>query len=135
MKLIEIQWSPSASQLRQFGVLCAIVLPFLGWLWSVSESGIGILLTTGAAIALLSFVWPPAVRVVFVGLTLAVAPVGMVLGEAAMLLIFLGVFLPISLMFRMIGRDALQRKIDKGASTYWQSKQESDKVSNYYRRY
>ncbi len=135
MKLVEIQWSPSSSQLRQFGVLSCLVLPFLGWLWSVSVSGIALLLVTGVAIALLSFFWLPAVKYLFVGLTIAVAPIGMVLGEVAMLLIFLGVFLPISLIFRLIGRDSLQRKMDKNVSTYWQTKQESDKVSNYYRRY
>ena len=30
MSLIEINWSPSLKQLRQFGVLCLVALPLLG---------------------------------------------------------------------------------------------------------
>jgi len=89
----------------------------------------------GITIAALSFVWPKAVNGLFVGLTLALAPIGMVVGEVAMLWLFFGLFLPIGLVFRLIGRDALQRRIDKDASTYWEAKREPEKVSNYYRRY
>ena len=135
LRLFEINWAPSTRQLRQFGVLCLAVLPLVGWLWNVGESGIAILLAIGAIIAILSFSYPPAAKYIFVGLTLAVAPIGMVVGEVVMLFLFLGVFLPIGLVFRVIGRDALQRSIDKRASTYWQSKQEPKNVSHYYRRY
>ena len=135
MRLVEINWAPSTSQLRQFGVLCAFVLPLMGWLWNIGESGTVVLLVIGTFIAMLSFFYPPATRYIFVGLTLAVAPIGMVVGEAVMLFLFLGVFLPIGLVFRVIGRDALQRSIDKRASTYLQSKQEPKNVSHYYRRY
>ena len=33
MKLIEINWQPTDRQLRQFGVICLVALPALGWLW------------------------------------------------------------------------------------------------------
>jgi hypothetical protein len=135
VRLVEINWDPSTSQLRQFGVLCAFVLPLVGWLWNIGESGLVVLLVIGTIIAMSSFFFPTATRYLFVGLTLAVAPIGMVVGEAAMLFLFLVVFLPIGLIFRLTGRDALRRSIDKGASTYWQSKQEPKRVSNYYRRY
>ena len=135
MKLVEINWAPTKSQLRQFGVACAFVLPLLGWLGKVGGSGLTFLMVIGITIAALSFVWPKAVNGLFVGLTLALAPIGMVVGEVAMLWLFFGLFLPIGLVFRLIGRDALQRRIDKDASTYWEAKREPEKVSNYYRRY
>lgn len=135
MKLVEINWAPSPRQLRQFGVLCVFVLPLLGWLWNVDASGLAIMLLVGSLVAVLSFAWPAAVKPIFVGLMLAAAPIGMVVGEIAMLLIFLGVFLPIGLIFRLLGRDALQLKIDKNATTYWQPKIEPKQVSSYYRRY
>lgn len=135
MKLVEINWAPSTRQLRQFGVVCIFVLPLLGWLWNVGTSGLAVMLFVGSVVAILSFAWPPIVKPIFVGLMLVAAPVGMVVGELAMLLIFLGIFLPISLIFRLIGRDALRLKIDKNASTYWQPKSEPKHVSSYYRRY
>ena len=135
MKLIEINWAPSTRQLRQFGVVCIFVLPLLGWLWNISANGLTGMLIAGSLVAILSFVWPPAVKPIFVGLMLVAAPIGMVVGEFAMLLIFLGIFLPISLIFRLKGRDALRLKIDKNAATYWQPKSEPKRVSSYYRRY
>lgn len=115
--------------------MCVFVLPFLGWLWKVGDSGLIILLMIGAIMAVLSFAWPHAVKPIFIGLMLAAAPIGIVVSEVAMLLIFLGVFLPIGLIFRLIGRDALRRKYDMSASTYWESKREPETVSSYYRLY
>lgn len=135
MKLVEINWAPSLWQLRQFGVLCVFVLPLLGWLWNVGASNLAVLLLVGSIIAVLSITWPAAVKAIFIGWMLIAAPIGMVVGELAMLLIFLGIFLPISLIFRLMGRDALRLKVDKDANTYWQPKSEPKQVSSYYRRY
>lgn len=132
---MEINWAPSPRQLRQFGVLCVFVLPLLGWLWNVGASGLAGMLLVGSIVAVLSFAWPEIVKPIFVGLLLIAAPIGMVVGEIAMLLIFMGVFLPISLMFRLMRRDALRLKVDKTATTYWQPKSEPKQVSSYYRRY
>ena len=93
------------------------------------------MLLVGSLVAILSFAWPAAIKPLFVGLMMAAAPIGMVVGELAMLLLFLGVFLPISVIFRLIGRDALRLKIDKNATTYWQPKTEPKHVSSYYRRF
>ena len=90
LKLVEINWAPSPRQLRQFGVLGVFVLPLLGWLWNVNAYGLAIMLLVGSLVAVLSFVWPAAVKPIFVGLMLAATPIGMVVGELAMLLIFLG---------------------------------------------
>ncbi len=135
MKLVEINWAPSTWQLRQFGVLCVFVLPLVGWLWNVGASGLAVMLLVGSLVAVLSFAWPVAVKPIFVGLILVAAPIGMVVGELAMLLIFLGIFLPIGLIFRLMGRDALRLTVDKKATTYWQPKSEPKQVSSYYRRY
>ena len=135
MKLIEINWGPSKRQLRQFGVISFFLSPLFGWMWNISSSGLAIMTCIGALIAVLSFAWPPAIKPIFIGLMLVAAPIGMVVGELAMLLIFLGIFLPISLVFRLMGRDALRLKIDKNAASYWQPKSEPKQVSSYYRRY
>ena len=135
MSLIEINWSPSQKQLRQFGVLCLVVLPFLGWLWGGNSTSILVLLGIASLITILAFVQPRCVSPLFVGLILLAAPIGMVVGELAMLLIFFGIFLPISLWFRIARRDALQLRIDREAETYWQVKPEPKDISSYYRRY
>lgn len=135
MSLIEINWSPSQKQLRQFGLLCLLALPLLGWLWGGNSTSIVTLLGVASLITILAFVQPRCVSPLFVGLILLAAPIGMVVGELAMLLIYFGIFLPISLLFRISRRDALQLRIDREAQTYWQAKPEPKDISSYYRRY
>ena len=135
MSLIEIIWSPSPKQLRQFGLLCLVALPLLGWLWGGNSTSIGLLVGIAGLIALLAFVQPRCVSPLFVGLMLLAAPIGMVVGELAMLTIYFGIFLPTSLLFRIMRRDALQLRIDREAKTYWQAKSEPKDMSSYYRRY
>ena len=134
MKLIEFNWSPTSRQLRQFSILCALLLPLIGWLWGASGSTVGILGGVGLFIAVLGLAIPAAVKPVFILLTLITAPIGLVVGEIAMLLIFFGVFLPIALLFRVLRRDELQRTLDRNAPSYWQEKKQARDVASYFRQ-
>jgi hypothetical protein len=55
-------------------------------------------------------------------------------GELAMLLIYFGVFLPIGLLFRAAGRDALQRRFDPSQNSYWQAKKQPHDIASYFRQ-
>lgn len=135
MRLIEINWSPSHRQLRQFGWLCLIALPLLGWLWQASPTGIAMLFGIAFLVVALAYWQPRIIRPLFVGIMVLTAPIGMIAGEFSMLLIYVVIFLPISLIFRIVRRDALQLRIDREAESYWQGKTEPKDVASYYRRY
>ena len=45
-------------------------------------------------------------------------PIGFVIARVVMG-VFFGVVTPIALVFRVTGRDALERTLDRGAATYW----------------
>ena len=134
MKLVEINWSPTDRQLRQFGALAAVFLPGLTWLWGGSRTTIGWLLALGLAAAAVGWIRPRTLKPVFVGMTLAAIPIGVVVGELAMLAIYFAVFLPIGLVFRLMGRDNLRLKRERNATTYWLSKRQSAGVGSYYRQ-
>jgi len=55
-------------------------------------------------------------------------------GELSMIMIYFGLFLPLSLAFRVTGRDALQLKRLKSSSSYWQEKKQPANASTYYRQ-
>ena len=136
MSLVEINWSPSSRQLRQFGMVCLVALPLLAWgARGASWTWIGLAFGIACIIAGAAFLQPRFVRPLFIGLILLTAPIGMVVGELAMLLIYFLIFLPISLLFRLARRDALQLRIERDAESYWQSKPEPKDISSYYRRY
>ncbi len=134
MKLIEINLQPSDRQVRQFAFICAIVLPLLGWLWGGDTPLIATLAVVGAAVALAGLIKPSLVKPLFLTLTFLTAPIGMVVGEVAMLIIFFGVFCPIGLVFRIAKRDALKLSIDPAKKSYWEEKKSPAKVSSYFRQ-
>ena len=135
MKLVEINWTPTSKQLRQFGVLCLVALPFLGWLWTRDGAVVAWLSGIGFGLALVGLVVPKALKPLFIGLMLLAFPIGMVVSEVVMLLIYFGVFLPIGLCFKLMKRDALKRSILPESLTYWERKKAPKNAASYYRQW
>jgi hypothetical protein len=77
---------------------------------------------------------PKLAKPIFIGLMLVATPIGLVIGELAMISIYFGMFLPIGLFFRLIGRDALALKLDRNANSYWSAKKQPNGVRSYYRQ-
>jgi hypothetical protein len=134
MKLVEINWQPTDLQLLQFGLVCFVALPAIAWLWGASLSVIAILATIGLAISLVGMIAPPALKYLFLALSLVTTPIGVVVGELAMLVIYFGCFLPIGIVFRVFRRDALTLKLDRNATSYWESKKQPTSLASYYRQ-
>lgn len=141
MKLVEMNFSPSDRQLRQFGLTAMVALPLLGWLWGgdgpleVNPITVGITGAIGAVLATVGLLWPPAIKPVFVGLMLLTLPIGMVISEIAMAATFYGLFVPLGLFFWLIGRDVLELKFDRQATTYWQRKKRPTDDASYLRQW
>ncbi len=133
--MVRINWNPSPSVLRQFGWMACVVLTFLAWRWT-NEPLIR-LWVIGTAIALAGLgTWKPnANKPLFVGLTLLTMPIGIVVGELALLLIYFGQFFPIALVFRLVGRDALQLRIDRKRETYWSVRKPRNDSKDYFRQF
>jgi uncharacterized membrane protein len=144
MKLVEINWNPQERILRQFGWLTLVALPLAGWLLlhrpnllnleAREKNILLVLLGIGIAAAVIGTIRPSLLKWVYIGACLAALPIGLVVSELMMLVMYFGIFLPVALVFRVIGRDALQRKIDRGAKTYWQKKVISGKAESYFRQ-
>ena len=134
MKLVEINWKPTDRQLRQFAVICLFALPFIAWMWHAPPIGVGIAAGIGLAMALVGWFVPRVVAPIFVGFSLLALPIGLVVGEVVLCIIYFTVFLPIALIFRLRGRDALQRKAPADSQTYWQPKPKPSGAASYYRQ-
>jgi hypothetical protein len=143
MKLIEFNWNPTDRQLKQFGLAALVLLPFFGWivtgkprtLEAVNVPVIGGLAAAGLCLAVLALTKPQSIRLPFLALSLVTLPIGMVVGEIVLLVVYYAVFVPMGLFFRIIGRDALERQIDRRAPTYWQPKPQPKDVRSYYRQF
>ncbi|NLX06216.1 MAG: hypothetical protein GXY33_13845 [Phycisphaerae bacterium] len=139
MSVIEIDWKPSPRKLRSFGlaglvmaVVAAIVLHAWKGLPGVPAAAI---VAAGVAMFVLARLSPPAARIVYLGLTLVTWPIGWVLGHVILAAIFFGAITPVGLIFRIIGRDALHRRFDPEATTYWTPHRSPDEVERYFRQF
>ena len=135
MKLIEMNWEPTDRQLKQFGVIALVALPALGWLWSGNLTAICVLAGIGAFLAVLGLLVPRSLKPIFVALSVLCIPIGIVVGELAMLMIYYGLFLPMAILFRLMNRDRLERKFDRQAETYWKPKQQPSGPASYFRQW
>ena len=135
MKLIQANWNPAPRQLRQFAATCLIVAPLLGWLWGAPSDVLFGLVAAGLIVGLVGFAVPVSVKPLYLALMAVTAPIGMILGELAMLTIYFGLFLPMGLVFRLSRRDALQLKLDRSRSSYWQPKPQPKHITSYYRQF
>jgi len=143
MKLVELNWNPTPRQLKQFGVAAAIFFPLIGWLATgkpraLAEASLpllGGLAIAGLALAIVALLKPAVIRPLFIGVSLVTLPIGLVVGELVLLVVFFGVFLPIGLVMRIVGRDALQRQLDKSAKSYWQPKAQPTSPARYFQQF
>ena len=87
-------------------------------MWGVSPSDVIALTIVGMFLASVGMAWPKLLWPIYFALTIIGALVGALLGEAALLCVFFGLFLPISLALRLFGRAALELNRDNAISTY-----------------
>ena len=133
-RLLDINWHPSDRQLRQFAGSCIVALPLVAWIWGASVNAIGILALGAFALAAVSMFLPIAIKPLYLALSLVALPIGIVVGELALVAIYFGVFAPMGLLFRFLQRDALRLRRDPSAASYWQPKQLPRGPASYYRQ-
>jgi len=141
--MVEIDWKPDRNKLRQFGWISlggfGLIGLLLGLKFGWFEEGLWIvptvLWTVGVVAALLALIEPMWLKPLYFVLTAISAVIGPIVATIIMALIFLLVFLPVGLIFRLIGRDELQRKLDPEARTYWKDMPPSPEPARYFRQF
>lgn len=137
MAMMEINWNPSRKELRQFGFLC---LAFFGAIaaYNYYRSGLslGVELLAGAAIVggVLGAVAPQLLKWIFVGWIIAVFPIGWTISHLLLGFIYYFILTPIGLLLRLMGKDPMNRALDREAKSYW-SPHEQAPVSRYFRQF
>ncbi|MFO0974062.1 MAG: SxtJ family membrane protein [Phycisphaerae bacterium] len=145
--LIKMDWKPSTSQLRQFGWIGLVAFAALGGLvfW---KHRFFIALSPDAARTTATVLWalagfcglfaaaaPVVLRPLYVGLMVVSYPIGLVVSNVVLGLIYFGVFTPLALVFRLIGRDALQRRYLPAAPSYWEARTPVTDSRRYFRQF
>jgi hypothetical protein len=138
MQWSDVQFDPPRTTLRQFAGLWLVVWGGLA-LWQAFARGRGELgLALGAlalTIGLLGLARPQWVRFVYVGWMVLAFPIGWAVSQIVLAVIFFGLFAPISLVFQLIGRDALHRVRRQQLESYWVPKPAPADLRRYFKQF
>ena len=136
--MIDINWKPTDRQLREFAVAALVAAGVVGGIlwWKMGDNRISLVLwVVGPLVALVGLVAPRSIRWLFLGLTLAAFPIGMVIGFVLLSLTYYLVVTPIGLGFRLLRRDLLDRSIDRGATSYWVKRPPRPQPGRYFQQF
>ena len=138
MRWSDIQFDPPGRTLRQFAWLW---LAFFGGmaLWqALVKAHIRIGLNPGSACPDRRFpglARPEAVRFIYVGWMVLAFPIGWTVSQIMLALMFFGLFTPFGLVFRLIGRDPLQRTRRSDRKSYWEPKPTPTDLKRYFKQF
>lgn len=138
MRWSDITFTPSSRTLRQFaGAWLGVFAGLACWhgLWRQRPALALVFAGLAVAVGLLGLVKPQSVRTVFVAAQVVAFPVGWAVSHLLLGILFYGVFTPLGLFFRLVGRDVLRRQRQPEAATYWTPKPAATDLRSYFRQF
>ena len=134
----DIPWTPAPRLLRQFAGLWLLFFSGLASVEGFGRDHVGLAIlfaVLAATIGPLGLLYPPAIRWLFVGWMVLVFPIGWVVSHVLLACLFYGIFTPLGLWFRLVGRDVLCRRPRPEQPTYWTPKAMATDSRSYLRQF
>jgi hypothetical protein len=136
MRWSDLPLNPSSRMLREFSVLLCVAAGIIAVRPALlHDSELTPVVALGAlAVGALGLVVPKAVRPLFLAWLVLAFPVGWAVSRVLLVVLFFGIVTPVSLAFRLFGRDVLQLRRRTG-ETYWAPKGSATSADSYFRQY
>jgi hypothetical protein len=115
-----------------------VFFPALGlhqWLARGHPCAGGIFIGVGVVMGVLGLLWPPAVKWPFVAWMIAAFPIGWLISQIMLGVMYFGLLTPVAVFFRLRGRDLLRRKPEPSATSFWTVKETPRDVRRYFTQY
>ena len=139
MALMDINWHPDKNELRKFGdISLAMFLVFgliLAWQERVSAQTALIIATVGLVIYVISRTYVSGVKPIYLAAYGVTYPLGWVLSQVILGIIYYLIVTPIGIIFRLMGRDLLHRNYDRQAETYWVNHKPAGDMKRYFKQF
>lgn len=139
MSLVEINWHPKRKQLRSFGKIALVASAIISLLlyllkgiaiqWALTIFAVGFIIFASSMISL------RLTRMIYVALVAVTFPIGLVVSFTLLAIFYFLLLTPVGLFFRLIGRDALGRKFDPTADSYWLQRNPPEKLERYFQQF
>jgi hypothetical protein len=136
--LVSLIFNPAPKKPQLLGILLPALfgtlglsvqrgVPLSGVLWATGSIGIvGALLIWGL---------PSLGKSIYLGWMGAAAPIGWTISHVVLGAVFYLVLFPIGLCMRLVGRDPMQRKLDRDAKSYWIERDRRIEPARYFRQF
>ena len=138
MKWSDISFHPTTTALRQFAAGWLVVFLAMGthqYLARGHHQGGLVLALLAIAVGLVGLIRPLAIRWIYVAATVLAFPIGWVLSQIMLLVLFYGLITPVALLFRLRRRDPLRRAAEPGRTSHWVPKQTPQDMRSYFNQY
>lgn len=138
MNWFDIPRDPPLKVLRQFAGAWVLFVGGAGvrlWLSHRHDHLGQVMVVAGLVVGLLGLSKPAAVRWLYVGAMLLASPLGWVVSQLMLAILFYLILMPVALWFRLRGRDLLARKPAPERTSYWSEKTIPQDVRSYFRQY
>jgi hypothetical protein len=138
MRWSDIQFDPTRRTLRQFAGLWLVFFGGMALWQALARKNPNLGLSLGAlalVVGLAGLTRPEWVRLIYVGWMILAFPIGWTVSQVVLLIIYFGLFMPIGLVFRLIGRDPLGRARRAGVESYWTPKPAPAGVTSYFKQF
>jgi hypothetical protein len=147
MAFVSIDFRPPPKVLRNFGLIGLVAFSALAALvhWKIGVFGrmppsattptLYVLLGLAGYSGFFALVAPPALRWLYIGLSVVAFPIGFVISYIVVSIMFYLIITPIGLVFKLIGRDALRLQRDPQAQTYWIRRTPPATIKRYFRQF
>ena len=139
MSLVEIDWNPKSKQLQSFGkialVASTIIALLLCLLKGVAIRWVLILFSFGFIIFIISLISLKLTKMIYLSMILLTLPIGYVISFILLGAFYFLLLAPLGLIFRLIGRDPLNRKFEPNAKSYWLSRQPPKGPEQYFHQF
>lgn len=139
MALVSLNLNPSEKQLKNFGLVALIMFNLIGlvllWLDKISGQVYLIFAIAGVLTYVLGRISTKLIKPIFLAMIMLTFPIGWFFSHLMMALFYYGIITTVGMIFRLINRDALCRKCDPNADTYWIPCKNKRTAKDYFRQF
>jgi hypothetical protein len=137
MKWSDLPLKPTPRALRQFAAawLGLFLLLALRQIFLRHQAVAGAALGAVALVGLAGLLKPAAVRWLFVGATIVSFPIGWLISQVVLGIMFYLVLTPVAMVFKLRGRDALQLRREPERSSCWMTREGASDPGRYLKQF